>query len=102
MSEFIRKLKDSGWAPISRAAMDDVRLSIAARGVFGWLCSRPDDHKIILNYAMRRWGISQPTWAKIRDELKKAGYLTVNKKRENGKFVWEFELTDEPKMTRGD
>jgi len=96
MSEFIRTLNGSGWAPISRKAADDTRLSIAARGVLAWLCSRPDDHKIMLGYAMGRWGITKPTWRKIRIELENAGYLKQTRRREAGRFVWVYELTDTP------
>ena len=96
MSEFIRNLNGSGWAPISRNAMDDKRLSVSARGVFGWLCSRPDDHKIILSYAMTRWDISQPTWRRIRKELEAAGYLKVTKTKVGGRYKWLYELCDAP------
>ncbi len=96
MSEFIRTLSGSGWAPISRKAADDTRLSIAARGVLAWLCTRPDDHKIMLAWAMQRWGISKPTWRKIRIELENAGYLKQIRRREVGRFVWVYQLTDTP------
>lgn len=96
MSEFIRHLNGSGWAPLSRKAMDDTRLTISARGVLAWLCSRPDDHQVVLTYALTRWNISKPTWARIRTELELTGYLTVKRVQERGRFRWIYELTDTP------
>jgi len=94
MSEFIRNMSPSGWAPVSRRAMDDKRLSLSTRGAFGWLCTRPDDHQIFLPYAMKRWGITKPTWRRIRTELEMFGYLRVRKVLEGGRFKWIYELTD--------
>lgn len=96
MSEFIRKFSDCGWAQVNRKALDDARLSISAKGVLAWLLTRPTDHKIILSYAMSRWDISQPTWARIRKELEAAGYLKVTKTKKDGRFAWTYELTDAP------
>ena len=99
MSELIRTFSPAGWGQVNRRAVDDERLSIGARGVLAWLLTRPDDHRIHIEHCLSRWRISQPTWARIRLELEAAGYLRVEKRKESGRFVWTFFLTDTPAIT---
>ena len=100
MTTFKRTLAGAGWAPVSRRMMDDQRLSLAARGALGWLVTRPDEWEINLEYALKNWGISRPTWQKIRKELEAAGYLHQLKTKENGRFKWEYHLTDDPTINK--
>ena len=94
---FERNLVSSGWAPVSRKAMDDQALTVEARGVLGWLLTRPDGHRLYLHYLQTRLKISQGRWQKIRKELVAAGYLTVRQDRsDDGKWTWIFTLTDTP------
>ncbi len=95
--EFVRVLAGSGWAPVSRRALDDEGLSLACKGLLGWLLTRPDDFKIKVWYVQKHLKIGQDKWQKLRNELEKAGYLRVKKfKGEGGKFIWKFLLTDVP------
>lgn len=96
--EFIRHLEASGWAPVPRRLMDDVNLSIEARGALAWLLTRPDGHRLFVRYAQQRLGISQARWQRIRRELEVAGYLAVDKGRdEAGVYRWHYHVFDHPK-----
>lgn len=100
--EFIRHLAETGWARVSRKALDDVRLSIEARGVLAWLLTRPDTHRLYVHHAQVRMGLSQGRWQKIRRELEATGYLKSNKSRKGGgQWEWKFEVFDVP-LTIGD
>ena len=94
--EFIRNLAASGWASVNRSAMDDTRLNVDSKGVLAWLLTRPDGHRLYLFYMLKRLGIGQQKWGKIRNELVENGYLKIDKKRVEGKFRWNFQLTDTP------
>jgi hypothetical protein len=97
MSEFIRINKGTGWGKVNRHAMDDTQLSIGARGVLSWFLTRPDDHRIILIYAKNRMCLNEARWKKYRDELKKLGYLSQERVRqENGQVNWVYTVNDCP------
>ena len=45
---------------------------------------------------MFRIGICQSSWQRARKELEVHGYLNVTRKREFGRFVWNYDLYDNP------
>lgn len=75
-------------------------LSIAGRHVLGWMLGRSDDYEIRVSVVRRVHGLSEGTWRRVRDELKRDGWLTQEKRRgEDGRWEWEMLLTDAPLST---
>jgi hypothetical protein len=95
-SELKRNLTAKSYVKLSRYMPDDASISLLARGALTWLISRPDGYKIFISQMKRRLGIGQTVWLKIRRELISSGYLKVNERRRDGKFIWEYEVFDIP------
>lgn len=72
-------------------------LSISARHVLGWMLGRSDDYDIRVGVLQRVHRISEFQWKRIRDELKRDGWLIqVRGQDEKGRVTWELIVTDAP------
>jgi hypothetical protein len=77
--------------------LEDIRLSMRARLVLGWMLGRPDGWVIRIAHMMKVLGMSEHIWAAIRNELQQVGYYRQTRIRlETGRFVWEKEVIDPP------
>lgn len=95
----IFRIKIKNWSAVPRSAAEDLRISLDARGCLFWLLTRSDSWEIRVGHMQRSCGMSKLKWRRIRDELVKAGYLTVTKgKAVNGKIQWTFSIYSEPKL----
>jgi hypothetical protein len=80
------------WGIVDRNMMADQRISIAARGVLGWLATRHDDHRLLVSNLKRECLLGQSKWQRLRGELEKFGYFKAARKIINRRFVWEFDV----------
>lgn len=76
------------------------QISIAARHVLGWMLGRSVDYEIRVAVVQSIHGMSETQWKRVRDELKKDGWLIqVRDRDEKGRVVWEIIVTDRPLET---
>ena len=102
MSEnIIRVEKDSNYAVISNAPLNDDRLSWEAKGVLAYLLTKPDDW-VIRNHDLEKKGkIGGCKLSRILAELKTVGYLTRTRyKKSDGTFQWETIVYEKPTIPR--
>lgn len=90
---------------MSRAAAQDKRLSLEARGLMAYLLSKPDDWEISPADIQREGGWGRDKTRRVINELKEHGYLVAEQtrtKEANGKEVYgpnEYFLVENPQMT---
>lgn len=78
-----------GYVRIDRAAAQDSRLSLEARGLFVYLRSKPRDWRIVPEDIQREGKIGRDKAYKLLRELLAAGYLERPRVRQsNGTFLW--------------
>lgn len=66
---------------IEQSVVEDSRLSWAARGILGYLLSRPDDWQVRVTDLSRRGDLSRDSIYKLLKELRKYGYVTYHRHR---------------------
>lgn len=91
MSGFILRIqKDENYSVISNEPLNDDRLSWEARGVMGYLLTKPNNW-VARNYDLEKQGkIGGYKMSRILKELKQAGYLSrIRYKKPDGTFEWE-------------
>jgi hypothetical protein len=98
MVEALRARRSKGKEPIEREAMQDGRLSMKARGILGYLVSKPDkwrtNAQAIADTCDRDGRESISTGLK---ELEEKGYLARRKRHgSGGQFVWCWIYSDDP------
>lgn len=93
----IRVKKDKGYFVASNKPFNDKSLSWEARGMLGYLLSKPDDW-IVRNVDLYRQGPAGKNKVKrILTQLKNAGYLVRTRIRQpDGTFEWESTLYETP------
>ena len=62
--------------------MEDSRLSWAARGLLGYLLSRPDDWKVLVKDLQRRGNLGRDGIYRLLRELRDVGYVRYQKSRD--------------------
>ena len=68
---------------IDQQAVEDPRLSWAARGLLGYLLSRPDDWKVLIKDLQRRGDLGRDGIYKLVKELREAGYVHFHRARDH-------------------
>ncbi len=71
----IRSPRRHRFVIIDQHAVEDSRLSWAARGLLGYLLSRPDDWKVIVNDLRKRGNLGRDGIYRLLRELRDAGYV---------------------------
>jgi len=69
---------------IDQAAVEDTRLSWAARGLLAYLLSRPDDWKVLVNDLKKRGNLGRDGIYALLRELRSAGYVCFERHRDDG------------------
>jgi hypothetical protein len=93
----IRGPKFAHYFVVDNALFSDERLSWEARGLMGYLLSKPDDWKVRLYDLVARGPAGVHKIQRILRELEAAGYLRrVRLKRSNGAFDWETTVCEVP------
>jgi len=67
---------------VDQAAVEDARLSWAARGLLAYLLSRPDDWKVLVNDLKKRGNLGRDGIYALLRELRSAGYLRFERHRD--------------------
>ncbi|MCG7985398.1 MAG: helix-turn-helix domain-containing protein [Candidatus Thiodiazotropha lotti] len=67
---------------IDQHAIEDSRLSWAARGLLGYLLAKPDDWKVLVNDLRKRGDLGRDGIYKLLRELREAGYIQFQRFRD--------------------
>lgn len=78
----IRAPRRHRFVIIDQHAIEDGRLSWAARGLLGYLLSRPDDWKVLVNDLRKRGDLGRDGIYKLLRELRDAGYVRFIRSRD--------------------
>ncbi|MEN8180589.1 MAG: hypothetical protein ABFS39_18480 [Pseudomonadota bacterium] len=78
----IRAPRRHRFVIIDQHAIEDSRLSWAARGLLGYLLSRPDDWKVLVNDLRNRGDLGRDGIYKLLRELREAGYVRFLRSRD--------------------
>lgn len=96
----IRTVKKSQYVTINNSVFTDSRLSWKAKGIMGYLLSRPDNWKVIIGDLVKQSKDGRDAVYSGLKELKKYGYLEQRPIRnEEGKKAiirWEYRVYEEP------
>jgi hypothetical protein len=97
----IRVNKDKNYFAASNLPFNDKSLSWEARGVMGYLLSKPDDWQVMFNDLVNQGDAAAHKVRRILKELEEHGYLKRTRKQdENGKFTWESIVYENPTISR--
>jgi hypothetical protein len=87
------------YVRIDNAVFSDKRLSWGARGLMGYLLSRPDTWQMRLYDLVAHGPEGQQKIRRLISELKTAGYVVRRRiVRRNGTFDWETTIYERPGM----
>lgn len=78
----IRAPRRDRFLIIDQRAIEDDRLSWAARGLLGYLLSKPDDWKVLVNDLRKRGDLGRDGIYRLLRELRDTGYLRFVRKRD--------------------
>ena len=97
----IRAPRRDRFVIIDQHAIEDDRLSWAARGLLGYLLSRPDDWKVLVNDLRKRGDLGRDGIYKLLRELRTVGYARYVRLRDRfgrirGGFYIIREIADSP------
>lgn len=83
MTQTIRRAaRRQRYLIVDQAAVEDTRLSWAARGLLAYLLSRPDDWKVLVNDLRKRGDLGRDGIYRLLRELRNAGYVTFERTRD--------------------
>lgn len=93
----VRVKKDANYFAASNEPFNDERLSWEARGLMGYLLSKPNDWKVNQKDIMNRGQAGERKVKRMLAELRKAGYMNrVRVTLEHNKFDWITEVYESP------
>ncbi len=98
----LKRVYDKSYMVISNHVFEDPNLTLQAKGLFGYLWSRPDDWNFFITELVRHFKGGRDQAMSALDELEKAGYLLRSRVRNElgqltKKSTWM--LSDTPKKT---
>ena len=83
MTQTIRRAaRRHRYVIVDQAAVEDTRLSWAARGLLAYLLSRPDDWKVLVNDLKKRGNLGRDGIYGLLRELRQAGYARFERNRD--------------------
>jgi hypothetical protein len=83
MTQTIRRAaRRHRYVIVDQAAVEDTRLSWAARGLLAYLLSRPDDWKVLVNDLRKRGNLGRDGIYALLRELRHAGYVRFERNRD--------------------
>ncbi len=93
----IRVKKDANYFAASNEPFNDERLSWEARGLMGYLLSKPNDWKVNQKDIMNKGQAGERKVKRMLVELRKAGYMNrIRVTLEHNKFDWITEVYESP------
>src|SRR3990167_9730382 len=97
----IRIKKDGNFFAASNIPFNDDRLSWEARGIMGYLLSKPDDWQVRFTDLVRRGPAGEHKVRRILKELEDVGYLKRTRyQTEAGTFDWMSIVYENSTMSR--
>ena len=98
----LKRVHDKSYMVISNYVFEDPNLTLKAKGLFGYLWSRPDDWNFFLTELVKHFKGGRDQAMSALDELEKAGYLLRSRVRNElgqltNKSTWL--LSDTPKKS---
>ncbi len=98
-SRIFRTEKRKNYFKVNNDVFSDSRLSWEARGVLGYILSKPDDWIVRNGDLVKRGEGGVKKMERILRELKKAGYLRRHRyRKEGGQFEWVTEVYESPSL----
>lgn len=83
MTQTIRRAaRRHRYVIVDQAAVEDTRLSWAARGLLAYLLSRPDDWKVLVKDLKKRGNLGRDGIYALLRELRQAGYVRFDRNRD--------------------
>ncbi|WP_181180094.1 helix-turn-helix domain-containing protein [Mesorhizobium sp. B2-1-3A] len=96
-----RGVRNARYTTVPNHVFEDVRLSMEARWLLGYLLSKPDNWTVILGDIARRGGCGRDKARRIVNELVQHGYADKEQEREEGRFgKLSLVIFDEPRELR--
>ncbi len=97
----IRAPRRDRYVVMDQRAVEDDRLSWAARGLLGYLLSRPDDWKVMVNDLRKRGNLGRDGIYRLLRELRTVGYARFQRLRDRngrirGGIYFIREIADSP------
>lgn len=97
----IRVKKDKGFFAASNIPFNDGKLSWEARGVLGYLLSKPDDWQVRFYDLMKQGPAGEYKLRRILKELEENDYLVRHRVQDReGKFDWVSTIYETPTISR--
>ncbi len=78
----IRAPRRNRFVILDQQAVEDTRLSWAARGLLAYLLSRPDDWRVLINDLRKRGDLQRDGIYKLLRELRDTGYVRFQRARD--------------------
>lgn len=98
-ANIVRVRKDARYFVASNVPFNDERLSWEARGVMGYLLSKPDDWKVWMGDLVNKGPSSIRIIKRVMAELRNAGYMSRKKiRRPDGTFTWITTIYESPEL----
>lgn len=101
--------KDNPYVMMDRSIFDNKKLSFKAKGLLGYLLSRPDNWRVIVGDLVNHATDGKESVRTAMDELKRHGYMRLEKRNndQTGLFEWTYIVyekpyTDYPDMVKPD
>ncbi|MFK4824826.1 hypothetical protein ACI0FM_08565 [Paenochrobactrum sp. BZR 588] len=92
-----RGVRNARYAAIPNHVFEDVRLSMEARWLLGYLLSKPDNWTVVLRDIMNKGSCGRDKARRIVAELVETGYAEKEQAREGGRFsALSLVIYDEP------
>ena len=99
----IRLPKVEKYFAVDNALFSDERLSWEARGLMGYLLSKPDDWQVRLHDLQARGPAGEYKIRRMLAELRAAGYIHRRRiKRADGTFGWVTTIFESPSLSTPD
>ena len=93
----VPKIRD--YFKAANAVFNDQRLSWEARGLMGYLLSKPDDWQVRMHDLVRRGPAGLHKIRRMLRELEAVGYLRRERlRRFDGTFSWTFTVFEDPAL----
>lgn len=89
-----RRKRETRYVTIVNSMFEDERLSLKAKGLLGYLLTKPDGWKVRIKDLMNHCSDGERSIRSGIKELKEFGYLTFYRTRDKGSFsgiVWEYD-----------
>ena len=95
----LRLQKTEKYFKVANAVFNDRSLSWEARGLMGYLLSKPDDWQVRMHDLVRNGPAGQHKISRMLRELEVAGYIRRRRfRRKDGTFEWFVLILEDPTL----